>query len=440
MKYLYSLITIVLTTYIILSPGIENSAGIELFNICIAIICSIGLFSYENNPFSMFKIFNVFFLFFFCVAPVLQFKNEIHLLGTIFSEEDYIIASCYSLLVLIIFDVTYILRFNKHNHKGINIKQNLSTVSTISKRNIFLILLISLVVCFCMLWMNNFNIYSLFIRGGETKESVDVSNIASLFLLNFLRPMPMIILVYALLFNLRNKIILFLLFVLLIFSCPPTGVERFTVAAIYLPVLLQVFPMFKTKQHLFVLILVIGLLVIFPFLNNFRYFESGSTFRVSLNFDQFLDLHFDSFSMFMRVLNDNIITYGRQLLGVFFFWIPRSIWPDKPVGSGHYVAEIANLGFNNISMPFFAEGYINFGFLGVVVFTIILAIFAAKQDYIYWKSSTVNLKSWYNIKYYIFIGLFLFILRGDLMSSFAFLCGYLAAYYFLKWLLTIKVK
>ena len=124
----------------------------------------------------------------------------------------------------------------------------------------------------------------------------------------------MIIFLYALLFNCKSKIILFLLFVFLVFSCPPTGVERFTVAAMYLPVLLQVFPPLKTRSHLFIIILVIGLLVVFLFLNNFRYYESGSKFQISLNFDQFLDLHFDSFSMFMRVLKDNVITYGRQLL------------------------------------------------------------------------------------------------------------------------------
>ena len=440
MKYLYSLLTIILTTYIILSPGIKNSGGLEFLNICIAIICSVGLFSYEKNPFSMFKIFNIFFLFFFCIAPILQFKNDIHLLGTFFTEQDYILTSLYSLFILIIYDLVYIIKFANQSNTSNRIDQVLIPKVFIPKKNILLMLLISSTVCFCILWMNNFNVISLFIRGGDAKEGVDVSSIALLFLSNFLRPMPMIIFLYALLFNCKSKIILFLLFVFLVFSCPPTGVERFTVAAMYLPVLLQVFPPLKTRSHLFIIILVIGLLVVFPFLNNFRYYESGSKFQISLNFDQFLDLHFDSFSMFMRVLKDNVITYGRQLLGVLFFWVPRSVWPDKPVGSGYYIAETTDLGFENLSMPLFGEGYINFGIVGVIIFVVLLALFSAKQDFRYWNNDSSNVCSWNTIRYYIILGLLLFILRGDLMSSFAFLCGYLAAYYFLKWLFTIKVK
>ena len=91
-------------------------------------------------------------------------------------------------------------------------------------------------------------------------------------------------------------------------------------------------------------------------------------------------------------------------------------------------------------MPLFGEGYINFGIVGVIIFVVLLALFSAKQDFRYWNNDSSNVCSWNTIRYYIILGLLLFILRGDLMSSFAFLCGYLAAYYFLKWLFTIKVK
>ena len=178
MKYLYSLLTIILTTYIILSPGIKNSGGLEFLNICIAIICSVGLFSYEKNPFSMFKIFNIFFLFFFCIAPILQFKNDIHLLGTFFTEQDYILTSLYSLFILIIYDLVYIIKFANQSNTSNRIDQVLIPKVFIPKKKILLMLLISSTVCFCILWMNNFNVISLFIRGGDAKEGVDVSSIA----------------------------------------------------------------------------------------------------------------------------------------------------------------------------------------------------------------------------------------------------------------------
>lgn len=430
MKYFYSFITFIFLVYIILLPGIKDSVVLEILNIAIALICSIGVFSYEKAPFSLFKVFNVFFIFFFCVAPTLQFKNDIHFLGTLFMESDYILTTSVSLLVLVIFDSVYILTFSQ-KHK---LLMTYTSKITLTQKTVFQMTAISAVVCVIMLWMNNFNLASLFVRGGDLKTSVEVSSISSLILSNFLRPMPMIVFIAALVFGLRNKFILFFLFICLIFACPPTGVERFTVAAIYLPVLLQLFPILW-KKNVFVLALVFGLLVVFPFLNNFRYFDSNTDFKLSLNFDQFLELHFDSFSMFMRVLKDNIVTYGRQLLGVLLFWVPRSFWPNKPVGSGHFVSETTNLGFGNISMPFFAEGYINFGLLGIILFTVLLALFASKQDRLFWSNASFNCSSWNKIRYYIFIGMFLFVLRGDLMSSFAFLCGYIAAFYAVKHIL-----
>ncbi len=441
MKYLYSFLTFVVTFFVIISPGIKESWILESINIIIALICSIGLFSYQNNPFSMFKIFNIFFLFFFCIAPVLQFKNDVHFFGTLFQESDYIYTSFLLLIVLILFDLIYIISYSnyykKHKYQNSGNEFFISLNNNkFSKSAILLMIILSGVSCFLMLWLNSFNIVSLFVRGGDMKDAVDVSNISSLILSNFVRPIPMIIFISALIFKLRNKLIILYLLLCLLFTCPPTGVARYTVAAVYLPVLFQVFPLFR-KKNVFVISLVLALLIIFPLLNNFRYYDESTSLKLSLNFDQFLELHFDSYSMFMRVLKDNIITYGRQLLGVILFWVPRSIWPDKPVGSGYFVAETTGLSFNNISMPFFGEGYINFGIIGVVVFTVFLSLFVAKQDVSYWKNaSNTKTQSWKDIKYYIYIGMFMFVLRGDLMSSFAFLCGYLFAYYFVKKILT----
>ena len=438
MKYFYFFITFLILLLVIFSPGVKESNLYAFINVVIAIICSIGLFSYEKNPFSLFKLFIIFFLFFFCIAPVLQFKNDVHLLGTVFQENDYIQTSTISLFILILFILVYVIYYSKlHIVKSRSYTSNKPVRFT--KLNVAIMLILSICVCLIMLWMNNFNILSLFVRGGETKTSMEVSNITSLILSNFLRPIPMIIFISALIFGLRNKIVLSILFLSIIFSCPPTGVERFTVAAIYLPVLLQIFP-FLWRKNVFVLVLTFGLLVIFPALNNFRYYDANTDFVLALNFDQFLDLHFDSFSMFMRVLKDGIITYGRQLLGVFFFWVPRGLWPDKPVGSGYYVAETTGLSFNNISMPIFGEGYINFGFIGVILFTVLLALFASRQDYLFWNKTVAGAPSWDKIKYYIFIGMFLFILRGDLMSSFAFLCGYIIAFMFVKLILSMRIK
>lgn len=89
----------------------------------------------------------------------------------------------------------------------------------------------------------------------------------------------------------------------------------------------------------------------------------------------FKEGHFDSYQSILSVLNSEIITYGNQLLGVLLFWVPRSIWSNKPIGSGAFMAEITNLDFSNISMNYFAEGYINFGVFGMFLFLLVWLIF-----------------------------------------------------------------
>ena len=135
--------------------------------------------------------------------------------------------------------------------------------------------------------------------------------------------------------------------------------------------------------------------------------------------------------MMMRVIKDDIVTYGNQLLGALFFWIPRSVWPSKPVGSGYFVAEQTELSFNNISMPFWGEGYINFGYLGVIIFAIALAIVIARIDSKFW-NKVVTQQNLEPIKYYLLLGLLIFILRGDMLSSTAYTCGIITSYYFIK--------
>ena len=195
--------------------------------------------------------------------------------------------------------------------------------------------------------------------------------------------------------------------------------------------MLFVFPIFR-KGNYFALLLCFGVLVVFPLLNLFRYYSDDVTFDVTSCFSQFTDMNFDAYSMMMRVIKDDIITYGNQLLGALLFWVPRSIWPSKPIGSGFYVAEQTNLSFNNISMPFWGEGYINFGYFGVALFAIALAVFIARIDSKFWNITVKQERNLDTILYYLLLGLLMFVLRGDMMSGTAYTCGIVCSYYFIK--------
>lgn len=81
-----------------------------------------------------------------------------------------------------------------------------------------------------------------------------------------------------------------------------------------------------------------------------------------MNFNIFTELHFDSYQNSLNIIINNLITYGEQLLPVLFFYVPASIWINKPKGSSYLLADKLNYsGFSNVAIGFFGEGYINLG-------------------------------------------------------------------------------
>ena len=83
-------------------------------------------------------------------------------------------------------------------------------------------------------------------------------------------------------------------------------------------------------------------------------------------------------------------------------------------------------------MPFPGEGYINFGILGIILFAFILALVSKITDKWYKYNDLRLFFSLYVCFHMIFM---IFMLRGDLMSSFAYLVGNLLAIFFVPLIL-----
>lgn len=408
----------------IFTNGYNDSVELELICLTIALICSAMLFSYPKEPYSTHKIIHIFFLFFMSIAPIVQFKSGVQMMGSFFTIDEYIDTSYLVLFALIIYNVLYYL----FRHLITPRKIAVSNLRPIGGNREALLVAVSSVIVLYFLYVNKFNLVSLFVRGGELVTRQSQGQMQGLLMENFLRPMPVILFLSAYFVKVRHKVVLYILFILMLVAAPPSGMARYSVAALYIPVCLCVFPRLR-RGYSFVFLLVFGLLVIFPMLNIFRYVQEGSALKFEISFDQFTDMNFDSFSMFMRVVSEDVVTYGRQLLGVLLFFVPRSMWSDKPIGSGAYVADLENLHFSNLSMPFIGEGYINFGIWGVLLFIIVLSSITAYLDKQYW-TVIYNTRSTRHIQYMLILGLILFVMRGDLMSSFAYTCGFITSYYF----------
>ena len=213
----------------------------------------------------------------------------------------------------------------------------------------------------------------------------------------------------------------------------PLGSARYWVGAIYIGLLLTVGGRYLRSGWPFVLSLVGGLLVLFPFLSTLRTSTSlreAATFMSGFNFlgPSLATGDFDAYSMVgytaSYIENGPGITYGRQLLGVFLFYVPRSLWPAKPIGSGATVAGEQEFTFTNVSSSPVAEGLINFGWVGVALFAVVLCWLFGLLDAAFWNAKGGGEATLIRVIYPFYVGFAFFLMRGDMLSATAFIIGF----------------
>ncbi|HMR81886.1 MAG TPA: O-antigen polymerase [Niabella sp.] len=370
----------------------------------------------------------LFSLFFLGFAPILQFHSRSTFFGArLLDEDEYFFMNLLIISILFLYQFFYtIFTRLKLTDKNIAFIERLTLNRKLKLRQILILITLSLISFSIIFYINNFSMFSMLIRGGEFKEQVeDVESSTMMLIVNqIIRPVSFISMLYFISTKTKNIIAYILLLVLALITCSPLGMPRFAAAAMYIPFFLILISFFR-KKNVFSLILILGLLVVFPFLDSFRHFSENSETTIGLNTDMFNTGNFDSYQNFALIVFENLVTWGRQLLGVFLFWVPRSIWPNKPIGSGAELGENLNFSWTNVSANYFAEGYINFGYFGIILFTLAIAVFNAKMDNMYWRSAVNKSNNLFKVIYYILLGMIFFILRGDLLSSFAFTVGYL---------------
>ena len=382
-------------------------------------------FSSEERPYTLHKIINFFILFFFILANAVQFSTNsiVTSLSISFNEYDYVFFQILVLAIVVFFNLFY--HFFINIAVEFHIRQENNCIN--QKR---LLMLSTIAFILVLIYYSN-QISRLFFRGFAENMNVS-SNINSstinLLFNKFIRSFPFACLYIALTKN-APKWCIVLLFIETLIAIFPLGLPRNSVAMYWIPIMIVCFRFFN-KKYFFGLILSFSLLILFPFLDNFRNYNGNISFS-SINLDYLNTMNFDASQEFMALIHYDVITYGRQLLGVLFFWVPRSIWVEKPVGSGFFLAQNQNA-FTNISMPFFAEGFINFGYIGMFMFTIGLSFFCASFDNAFWEKKMNQKAHLWSGYYLLLIGGGVFVMRGDLLSSFAYIVGIALAYFFCK--------
>ncbi|MGB0789634.1 MAG: hypothetical protein ACPGQR_08885, partial [Marinirhabdus sp.] len=139
----------------------------------------------------------------------------------------------------------------------------------------------------------------------------------------------------------------------------------------------------------------------------------------------FTTLNYDAFANFSTTIDyvrHNGLSWGCQLLSALLFFVPRSIWAGKPIGTGEFIGDylVSDYGyhFTNLSNPYVSEGYINFGWLGIVFFAIVLAaVFIVMGSWLKSGDYLIKIMAFYLAMHMIYL------LRGDLGSSYSYYVG-----------------
>lgn len=132
------------------------------------------------------------------------------------------------------------------------------------------------------------------------------------------------------------------------------------------------------------------------------------------------DANFDAFAMLAATTQytDNYgYSCGRQLLLPGFFWVPRFIWSSKPIGTPDMVADFINLENLNVSCPLLAEGYVNFGIFGLLMFLFLFGWLARAGDDFQTQTASKPGSAFQTVISSYFTANTFILLRGDLTSG-----------------------
>lgn len=180
----------------------------------------------------------------------------------------------------------------------------------------------------------------------------------------------------------RPFILLSISMVLLLVIVNPIGSPRFLFMTVALSLIAALGAFSRMRVYRMISVAgIAALVVLLPILDSFR--RSTTTIRSAGSLDSLTGGDFDAFSQTINTawwVEMNGLAYGNQLLGVLLFWVPRSVWPGKPVDTGILLGEAKGYGFTNLSAPLPAELYINAGWVGVILGALILGFGMRRWD------------------------------------------------------------
>jgi heme/copper-type cytochrome/quinol oxidase subunit 2 len=287
-------------------------------------------------------------------------------------------------------------------------------------------------------------------------ENAEVASPASLVINRFLLFLPsatLLILLHETVRSGRKLLfsrvcVLLMLFLLVVVTENPYTEKRNALGPIYIALLLVLFQNWFATGTRRLLLLVGSMVLVFPAITVFTHNRQQSLADVSFSqfsdqiADHYFSINYDSWANIytaVEIVKVHGMQWGHQLLGSLLFFVPSSIWSAKPLATGIFLADylIANysMWFTNLSAPLAAEGYLDFGPAGVVLYACILAAFVVLLN-----GLALRRDRWVAFPMAIYASVFLMIvLRGSLMIALGFACAAFLAFCFVAALLSVKI-
>ncbi len=126
--------------------------------------------------------------------------------------------------------------------------------------------------------------------------------------------------------------------------------------------------------------LLMATLVIYPAANAFR---SGTEIDRPQGFEFLATLDFDGFQQAINTVEfveDRGHSFGSYSLSGALYFVPRAYWTGKELPASIDVATHRGYLFTNLSLPFHAEMYLDFGPIGMAVVLFLLASLGRRAD------------------------------------------------------------
>lgn len=396
--------------------------------------------AWKDHPFSLDMAHCLFCIIFLWYAPIIQVSCGYHVWGISYTPNDIARANALIFLWLLFYNFGF--RFFGRIKTPREEKRVVPGFDEIPETYVLWLLAVCVVITAVYLKK-----YGLRFGGfGTDNVLVDISSKSlSILVDHCLTAFVVFSVIYILNWiGARNdkKILGVIAVVCLLLCCSPFSISRYAAGSIYSCLLVTLFPSLR-KNHRFAVIFICALVLVFPVLGLFRLETVGDVSSdeiiniITKLKDYYKTANYDTYQMLIATCQATDkcgFTYGRQLLGTLLFFVPRSIWPGKPVGTGAYVSEMLNFNFSNISAPIVAESYIDFGIVGVIVFAVIAGTIVARIDDSFWNKGFEKINAGIKIGYIYFAAYFVFLLRGSLQSTFSYLVAY-----FVMLILVVKI-